>query len=142
MKKYTRRIYTSFVSPLNLDAFIKDNILPIIIIRNIRNSKVIGQFSNTSFHFKELAPSTELFRSLRDGQIERDGFNKRYVIEMASVNLFETLRKINYLGDLCSASGIVLLGYGSDRDKCHRSLLGDLLENTGLLEHPIKEIIP
>ena len=108
------KIYTSYVSPMTLDAIVKHNILPIFIIRSIHNSQLIGQYSDTSIHFKDLAPSTELFRARRDGLISDLEFDKRYIIEMSRINFQDTIKQLDYLASLCGASCVALLGYVND----------------------------
>lgn len=138
---YQLQIKTSYVSPLTLKVFPEHGYLPIFIIRNIYNSKLIGKYSGTAIHMKELAPSNELFRAKRDGQIDQEEFAKRYIIEMSRVNFMETLGKFNYLASLSDAKGIVLMGYGEDDQLCHRSILRDLLNETGLLLNRVVEVI-
>ena len=70
------KIYTSFVSPLTLPMFTENGLLPIFIIRNISNSKLIGKYSRTKVHCKFLAPSTELFRLRRDNKITNEEYQK------------------------------------------------------------------
>ena len=135
------KIYTSYVSPMTLDVIVKHNILPVFIIRSIHNSQLIGQYSDTSIHFKDLAPSTELYRARRDGLISDLEFDKRYIIEMSKINFQDTIKRLDYLASLCGASGVVLLGYGNDYSKCHRRLLSELLNSSGLLENKIKELV-
>lgn len=134
-------IKTSFVSPITMKTFVESDYLPIFIIRNISNSTLIGQYANTSIHFKNLAPSNELYRSKRDGIIDFNEFEKRYIIEISNVNLQSIITKLEYLAKLSGAKGIVLLGYGSDNKICHRSILASLLNNSGLLENKVTEII-
>ena len=76
------KINTSFVSPLTLEKFKASNILPIFIIRNIDRSDLIGKYSGSPVHFKELSPSSELFRRKRDKTISIEEFKKLYVIEI------------------------------------------------------------
>lgn len=135
------KIYTSYVSPLTLEAVVKKNILPIFIIRSIHNSQLIGKYSDTAIHFKNLAPSDTLFRNRRDGIISDIEFKKGYIIEMSRVNFQETIRKLDYLASLSGASGVVLMGYGSSYESCHRKILSELLNGSGLLENNIKELI-
>ena len=88
-----------------------------------------------------MAPSNELYRSKRDGIIDFNEFEKRYIIEISNVNLQSIITKLEYLAKLSGAKGIVLLGYGSDNKVCHRSILASLLNNSGLLENKVTEII-
>lgn len=135
------KIYTSFVSPLTLPEFISKGLLPIFIIRNISNSSLIGKYSDTPIHMKELAPSNELFREKRDKRITQEEFEKRYAIEISEINLEKQLQKLEQLVQCSDASGVVLLGYGSSYDSCHRQVLSSILNNSGLLNNRIKEII-
>lgn len=138
---YQLRIVTSYVSPLNLKIFPENGYLPIFIIRSIHNSSLIGKYSGTVVHMKELSPSSELFRAKRDGLIDREEFVKRYIIEMSNINLLDMVNKFNYLASLSGAKGVVLMGYNSDDRECHRSILRDLLNDTGLLSNHVVELI-
>ena len=44
------------------------------------------------------------------------------------------------MAEISNAKAIVLLGYGSDSSVCHRTVLSELLNQSGLLSTPIKEI--
>lgn len=134
-------IKTSFVSPITLKIFSEQGYLPIFIIRNIKPSELIGKYSDTSIHFKNLAPSNELFRAKRDSIIDFEEFSKRYIIEVSEVNLQKIIERLEYLAGLSGAKGVVLLGYGSDNKICHRSILASLLNESGLLENRVTEII-
>lgn len=134
-------IKTSFVSPITLKFFIEKNYLPIIIIRNIKNSELIGKYSDTSIHFKDLAPSDKLFQDKRDSLINFDEFSKKYIIEISKINLRKIINKFEYLSQISGSTGIVLLGYGSNNKNCHRSILAGLLNDSNLLENKITEII-
>lgn len=138
---YQLRIVTSYVSPLNLKIFPENGYLPIFIIRSIHNSSLIGKYSGTVVHMKELSPSSELFRAKKDGLIDREEFVKRYIIEMSNINLLDMVNKFNYLASLSGAKGVVLMGYNSDDRECHRSVLRDLLNDTGLLSNHVVELI-
>ncbi len=138
---YQLQIKTSFVSPVTLKVFTENGYLPIFIIRNISNSELIGKYSGTAVHFKDLAPSTELFRAKRDGVIDLTEFSKRYIIEMSSVNFVDVINKLNYLAELSKARGIILMGYGSDDRVCHRSILSNLINSMEILNSRITEII-
>lgn len=138
---YQLQIKTSFVSPVTLKIFTENGYLPIFIIRNINNSELIGKYSGTAVHFKDLAPSTELFRAKRDEVIDFTEFAKRYIIEMSNVNFVDVINKLNYLAELSNARGIILMGYGSDDKKCHRSILSNLINSMKLLDSRVTEII-
>jgi len=135
------KVYTSYVSPLTLDTITKNNLLPIFIIRSIHNSQLIGQYSDTAIHFSSLAPSDRLYQDRRDGLIDELEFKKRYVIEVSRLNLHDIVHRLDYLATLCGANGVVLMGYGSSYQSCHRKLLAEILNGSGLLENDIKELI-
>lgn len=139
--KSNLRIYTSYVSPLTMEAITGKNLLPVFIIRSIYSSKLIGQYSDTALHFKELAPSDLLYRDHRDGRITDLEYTKGYIIEMSKINFQDIIKKLDYLASLSGASGIVLMGYGNDYSVCHRRVLSQLLNGSGLLEQDIKELI-
>jgi hypothetical protein len=136
------KINTSFVSPTTLERFRSNNILPIFIVRNIENSELIGQYSGSPVHLKELSPSNELFRKKRDKALSIDEFKKLYAIEITErVDLKRIIDKLESLVELSGARSVVLLGYGSDYDSCHRSVLAKILNGSGLLEKPVKELV-
>ena len=136
------KINTSFVSPATLERFRCNNILPIFIVRNIENSELIGQYSGSPVHLKELSPSNELFRKKRDKALSIDEFKKLYAIEITErVDLKRIIDKLESLVELSGARSVVLLGYGSDYDSCHRSVLAKILNGSGLLEKPVKELV-
>jgi hypothetical protein len=136
------KINTSFVSPATLERFRSNNILPIFIVRNIENSELIGQYSGSPVHLKELSPSNELFRKKRDKALSIDEFKKLYAIEITErVDLKRIIDKLESLVELSGARSVVLLGYGSDYDSCHRSVLTKILNGSGLLEKPVKELV-
>lgn len=136
------KINTSFVSPATLERFRSNNILPIFIVRNIENSELIGQYSGSPVHLKELSPSNELFRKKRDKALSIDEFKKLYAIEITErVDLKRIIDKLESLVELSGARSIVLLGYGSDYESCHRSVLAKILNGSGLLEKPVKELV-
>lgn len=135
------KISTSFVSPLTLPIFISMDLLPIFIIRNIKTSDLIGCYSDTSVHCKILSPSTELFRKKRDKKITLEEFHKGYAKEISEVDLEQVLREWEILSSCSHAKGLILLGYGSSYESCHRSTLTKILNNSELLVNPIKEFI-
>ena len=137
--KSNLKLYTSYVTPENLVYFSEREILPIFIIRNISNSNIIGKYSGTPIQFKELSPTTDLFQKLKFGEINFETYQKGYVIELAEINFSTIIKKLERLAEECSAVGIVLMGYEEDPSLCHRSLLADILNKSGLLVNPITE---
>lgn len=138
--KSNLKIYTSFVSPKNLTDIIEDNLLPIFIIRNIKKSELIGKYSDTAIHFKDLAPSDRLYQIRRDRKISREEYEKRYIIELSEQPNFQNIiRKLEKLIELCDADGVVLLDYGSGNNESHRNILSNLLNNLDILNYKITE---
>lgn len=137
--KSNLKILTSYVSRENLDKFVKSEILPIFIIRNISGSRLINQYSGTILQFKQLSPQTELFQRYRSGEIDFERYQKEYVIGLAGLNYSNLIKRLEYLQELSSANSVVLLGYEKDPNMCHRTLLSDILNRTGLLEIEVRE---
>jgi uncharacterized protein YeaO (DUF488 family) len=138
--KSNLKIYTSFVSPKNLTDIIEDNLLPIFILRNIRNSELIGKYSDTAIHFKNLAPSDKLYQIRRDRLITREEYEKRYIIELSEQPNFQNIiKKLEQLTELCSADGVVILDYGFGNNESHRKILSNLLNNLDILNYKITE---
>lgn len=135
------KIFTSFVSPYTLDSFTAKGLLPIFIIRNISNSPLIGCYSGTAVHMRDLAPSNELFREWRDKKITDEEYLKKYALEVSGVDLEQFLRDLEKLVQLSRARGVILLGYGQDKTRCHRSILAEVLNSSGLLVNRVAEII-
>lgn len=135
-------IYTSYVSEENLETVIKKlNMLPIFILRSIRNSELIGKYSGTSVHFRNLSPSSPLYQSYRDGLIDFTEYSKRFLIELSkNVKLYETIERLESLCNISDASGVVLFAYGQDLNTSHRKILSDLINSSELLEKQITEL--
>lgn len=136
-------IWTSYVTPYILESFIKKDVLPIFIARNISNSGLIGKWNGTSVHFSSLAPSPKLLRDWKkDKIIDTEEFIEKFTKEIKdNVNLEEVLKRISFLCDVCGAKGAVLMGYGQDRKECHRSILSDIINNSGLLNNKVVELV-
>lgn len=139
--KFKTKIYTSFVSPLTLKTFEEENILPFFIIRSIWKSSLIGKYSKTPVHLPFWTPSHDLLSDFKDGQIDIETFQKKFAIEMASTPLQEYLERIERLSTLTQAKGAVLLGYGTNNLMDYRSGLAAILNNSGLLDWKVKEIV-
>ena len=140
MKNSDIKIYTSFVSPVTWNKLVKEkNLLPILAIRNIKNSNIIGYLDNTAVHMKELAPSHELFRAKRDKEIDLLSFKKQYLVELSKISISGIVDKFIQLFNVSGADGIVIFGYGSDYESCHRSIFSDMMNTTEYFKNKIKE---
>lgn len=125
------KYWTSFVSPAMMEALPKNNILPIFVIRTISNSSLIGKYSGTSIHVKELAPSYDLFKSYKyDGLISREEFEKKYLIELSQTNVLKIMNRITGMAYSCKAIGVAFLGYGKYEED-YRDILSTFLEGYG-----------
>lgn len=136
------KVRTSFVSPDNMEILVREGWLPVFIIRNIQNSTLIGKYSRSSVHYFWLAPSSTLFHRWRDGEISLEDYHKYYLAEVVNnISVEETLEKFDILLRASGAKGIVMMGYGEDSKKCHRSTLAKLINSLGYLNEPIKELV-
>ncbi len=142
MKRINFSVHTSFISPWTWKTLvIEGNYLPILAIRNIKNSEVIGYLNDTAVHFRELSPSNELFRAKRNAEIDITEFHKRYLIELSNISLSNIIDRFNQLFNVSGAKGLIIFGYGSDDESCHRSALASMLNSTGLFRDRITELI-
>lgn len=135
-------IYTSYVSEENLETVIKKlSMLPIFILRSIKNSELIGKYSGTLIHFRNLSPSSPLFQAYRDGLIDFTEYTKRYLIELSeNIKLYEVIGRLESLCNISGASGVVLFAYGQDPEVSHRKILSNLINSSELLEKQITEL--
>lgn len=136
------KVYTSFISPWTWKHLVsEENYLPIIAVRNIKNSSLIGHLSDTAVHFKELSPSNSLYQAKRDGEIDLVNFHKRYLIELSGISVESIVEKFNQLFNISGAKGLIIFGYGSDDKSCHRSTLSSMLNMSGLFKENITELV-
>ena len=133
-------VYTSYVSPENLEKVVEKNWLPLFIIRHIAGSELIGRYSRTAIHMPELSPSSRLYQAKRDGIITVPEFKEKYLEEIREVDINAIIRRFDILTDLTGAGAIVLMGYGPEFEACHRSALTEYLNGTGLFTNKIVEI--
>lgn len=135
------KIYTSYVNKDTLLNFIEQGYLPIFILRKIYNSDIIGKYTDTAIHIKNLAPSNSLFQERRDCNLDLETYKKRYAIELSKTVDFEQLiTKLEALAKISNSRGIILMGYDKNPDNCHRSVLAEILNHSNLLEYEIDEI--
>lgn len=135
-------VFTSFISPWTWKHLvIEGNYLPIIVVRNIRNSKVVGHLSDTAVHFKELSPSSSLYQAKRDKEIDLIDFQRKYLIELSGISIESVVERFNQLFNISGAKGLIIFGYGSDSNLCHRSILSSMFNASGLFEKEITELV-
>lgn len=135
------KIKTSFVSPVTMEKFSNNNWLPFFCLRSIYKSPLIGKYTDTSIHLKELSPSSILYQKFRDEILNKNEYFEEFKKEIQDINIRGILEKIEYMVDLCDAEGAVLLTYGTDSNISHRSVLRDLINDLNILETPIEEYI-
>jgi len=123
-------LFTSYATKDNLENLVSHSYLPVIILRNIRSSKLLSPYSDTSIHLRELSPSTELFHKYRDGLIGVEEYHHQYLLELIErkLSFYDIRKRLIFLNNLVSAEGVVLLGYEEDPEKCHRSALARFLK--------------
>lgn len=135
------KLWTSYVSPVLLEELVSRNILPVFIARHISNSTLIGHWEGTAVHFPELAPSPELLRSWKYHGMSDSEFKEVFWQELNHVRLGKIFSRMKTMADLTGASGIVMLGYGPNRSEDHREIVADYINQTGLLDNQISELI-
>ena len=139
--KTSFEIYTSFVSPWTWKHLVLEgNFLPILAIRSIKNSEVIGHLSDTAVHFRELSPSNSLYQTKRDNLISLEDFRKKYLIELSGISIESLVERFNQLFNISGAKGLIIFGYGSNSESCHRSTLASMLNLSGLFKNEITEL--
>lgn len=142
MTKSNLKIRTSFVTQGNMEALTKSEWLPVFIIRSIKNSQIIGKYDGTPIHLYWLAPRPQLFHRWRDKEISFEEYSKQYSKDIQdSVGFSSLISRLEILRQTSGAKGIVLMGYGEDVNNCHRGILAKMINESGILEEPIKEFI-
>ena len=79
-------IFTSYIEESNIERIKSMNLLPIFVIRSMGRLEFIEKWAGTPLHFRELAPSKELFREYRAGNIDQT--NLVLEININKFNLF------------------------------------------------------
>ena len=97
----------------------------------MRDSKLLGVYSDTCLHLRELSPSTELLKSYKNNEITREEYKIKYLTELIfrNISINNLMTKFKTLDNIVSPSGIVLLGYPKNPEECHRRFLAEFLEN-------------
>ncbi len=132
-------IKTSFVSPLTIQKFKKEEWLPFFCLRSIYNSTLIGTYTDTAIHLKNLSPTSELYQKFRDKKIDFTTYSQDFIKELEVVDLCKIIDDIEFMCNLCDAKGAVLLTYGTDPSISHRSVLKDLINDLKILKSPVEE---
>ena len=134
-------IYTSYVTPENLEYRVKElNMLPIFVLRSIRNSELIGKYSNSAVHLRNLSPSSPLFQAYRDGLLGWTEYKKRFIIELSGIRLYEVISRLESLCNISNASGVILFAYGDDPETSHRSIVAEFINSSEVLDKQITEM--
>ena len=133
-------IFTSYIEESNIEKIKSMNLLPIFVIRSMGRLGYIERWAGTPLHFRELAPSKELFREYKGGSINQETYFKRFVIELAGVDFQNIILRLENLIDSSGADGVCLCGLGENPEESHRSIVSDILWRTGYLEFEPKEV--
>lgn len=134
-------IYTSYVSKENLELSVEEfNMLPIFILRSIKNSELIGKYSGTAVHFRNLSPTSPLYQAYRDGLVDFREYSKRFLIELSEIKLYEVIGRLESLCNISEACGVILFAYGENPETSHRKILSDFINSSEILEKPITEL--
>ena len=112
-------IFTSYIEESNIEKIKSMNLLPVFVIRSMGRLEYIERWAGTPLHFRELAPSKELFREYKAGNIDLGTYFKRFVIELADIDFQNIILRLENLVDSSGADGICLCGLGVD--PVHRS---------------------
>ena len=134
-------IYTSFIGVDNIERIKSKNLLPIFIIRSMGRLEFIERWAGTPLHFRELAPSKELFREYKMGLMDNETFFKKFIIELSEVDFQNVILRLENLVESSGADGVVLCGMGEDPEKSHRSIVSDILWRTGYLVYEPEELM-
>lgn len=141
--KIDLEIKTGRISKLNLIEYTRSGYIPVFICRFM--NPLVKCYENSILHFPEAAPSAELLHSSKSGKIDWEEYTERYYNELLSrkfkVDEFiDKLYKLTVNNPEVKARGVVLLCYCHDRNKCHRSLLANLINSLDLLTDKIIEL--
>jgi uncharacterized protein YeaO (DUF488 family) len=135
-------IHTSYISPTTYSFAVESNFLPIFITNNLNYSDMdIKKYLGSSIHFKHLAPNNQSLRMFNEDIISVENFLRSYACQIAELDFNKVISKIEMLVTASRSRGVVMFGNKYDRTLCHRSMLADILNNSGLLERKITEII-
>lgn len=135
------KIYTSYVTENNFNRCRDLGLIPIIIMRKIYNSPVVGHLSDTVFHVKDLAPSDELLWKFKNKEIDVAEYQKRLALDFVNVDFDRLIHRWeDLLNVFDGTTGIVLMSYDLNYNISHRKVVSSLLNASGLLENEVYEI--
>lgn len=129
---------TGRISKVNIETYMNSGYLPIFICRFM--NPLVEKYKDSSIHFKELSPSYKLFCDSKYNNLEFSDYVDRYLEEQSSLDIPKLLGRIENLVELSGLSGAILLCYCKDRTRCHRSILAEMINSSGLLEVEIEEL--
>jgi len=112
-------IYTSYFAKLKA---LPENIVPVAIC-----AKTPDWY--TGLHYKNLAPSYEIFMNWRKNHNE-EYYTSRFESEILKYLYTDTV--INYLNRLTKGKDIALICYEKPTDFCHRHLVANWLNRNGI----------
>lgn len=121
------KLWTSYASSDVLKYFEEREILPLFIARTIKDSQLIGGWQGTPIHLPQFAPSPMLLREWKYNSLPDQEFEEQFFDELMEQDIPEVLSRIKTMIRICQAKGAVLIGYGVDPEKDHRSFLARFL---------------
>lgn len=130
---------TGRITAKSLEVYAKSGYVPILVVRYL--NPLVEVYRNTPIHVPELSPSADLLKDYKfDDNITYKDFTDRFKLELAKVDLATTLNKIDDLITKTNSRGAVLLCYCRDYTACHRSILANLLNQSGILSERVTEL--
>lgn len=132
------KIYTAFASRSGIEKIKDAGYLVIYAIRG-KNLKDLGltNYTNSIYHFKNLAPSDSLIGELNAGDISFEEFEKKYVIELSKISIQDVIRKLEHLGE--NYKGVVIVTNRKKLSCCYRKALSLVLNTSKYLTETVEE---
>ncbi len=89
-------------------------------------------------YLRVLAPTRELLQAFRAGELDWDTFRQRYLEQMRAP---EARADIQRLAEQASTQPTTIMCVCKDQDRCHRTLLRDLITNSTMSPTDRSEIL-
>lgn len=86
-----------------------------------------------------LAPSEKLLSDYKEGRITWVQYERQYRDYLSTLDLEDCVEAFACLTSLEHTRGIVLLCYEKDFMHCHRSILAEVLNESGLIDEAVEE---
>ena len=138
MEKYNLYIKTSQVTTENIEQIPGMDLLPIFLDSDLRSNPLVSCYNKTAIHFYNLGPSRYLTAKYRAGMTIEE-FSDEYYSELLNKDWRKIIQRLNFLKDLSGAIGVVFIT-GIEKPR-FIDITMNFLNNSGLLEDPIEELI-